>query len=191
MARHQALDFSNCQRVRWQFTMAVPEQRLNLDDITVVRTENGTLVPMRQSQTSGAVRLTDQRVDDGQLCRGRNVTAVYTVRVPAARTTGTVSVSVEALDLTGQKLGAGSTNINVIAAGEAPRPTKPAPSPNTADDDAGAGAGAGDPIDANIGDGRLASGNLPDSIPVAWLAVGVLTMIFSAGWLITLYRRAR
>jgi hypothetical protein len=71
-------ELNRCQKVRWSLIMQVSGP--DLDEIEVARVEDNGSFPV-QVETSGAdtARITDVRLDPGQLCRGRTVTARYQV----------------------------------------------------------------------------------------------------------------
>ncbi|GGK24668.1 hypothetical protein GCM10010124_16500 [Pilimelia terevasa] len=188
--RQQSGGPTDCQRIRWSMAVRTPSG-LDPADIQVTRNENGTVVPLDQARVDDALRLTDQRVDDGQLCRGRSVTAGYAVTVPDASVRGLVTLTVEALDEQGQRLGANTTSISITGGVVTPAGSQPADETGQVPADDGgqvpadsAGAAAAPPV-------RSASAVLPGQLPFVWFVVGGLIMSFSTGLLVRMFRRRR
>nr|BFE70975.1 hypothetical protein GCM10020092_042760 [Actinoplanes digitatis] len=119
-----------CQKVRWSLILQVdgPE----LDEIQVARVEDGRDFPV-QVQNGGAdsTRITDVRLDPGQLCRGRTVTARYEIAFDDDADAGEVIFQAQAFNARQTLLQESTARSRIEGEkGEAEPTASPKPSPS-------------------------------------------------------------
>lgn len=171
-----------CIKVRWSLVLRVED--MSLDQITVDRREEAGSFPV-DFQTQGAEgRLTDEQLDPGRLCRGRNVTARYTISLDDDASGGRLTLRAEAYDARNEFLESDTATRNVQ--GDA----KPSASPTPTQEEA---VEPTEEAEAPIGDNGAAGPVAPAAntggsglLPVG-LAVGGM-MVFLG---LTLLLRAR
>jgi hypothetical protein len=131
-----------CQKVRWSMLLRVTGG-LTFDDVKVTRIENGAEFALLSQISGDTARLTDDKLDPGQLCRDQTVTARYDVSFGADAPQGQIAYEVLALNTNNvvlQQAAAAST----VEGTATVTPTKTAtasPTPSQSADDSGAGAG--------------------------------------------------
>jgi hypothetical protein len=171
-----------CIKVRWSLVVRVED--MSLDQVTIDRREESGSFPVDFQANGAEGRLTDERLDPGTLCRGRTVTARYTIAFDDDASGGRVTLRAEAFDARNESLESDSVTRNVR--GDASPPPSPTPTQeqeaveSTEEAEAPiAGGGVGGPTTpaSNAGSGLLPVG----------LAVGGM-MVFLG---LTLLLRAR
>jgi hypothetical protein len=124
-----------CQKVRWSMLMKV--NGISLEQVSVDRIEENGSFPLSVQAEGDTARLTDVRLDPGELCPGRTVTARYQVAFAREVTDGEVTLQAEAYDA-GERLlqQASATREVVNGSVAAPTPSEeaePTPSPTEED----------------------------------------------------------
>ncbi|MEV6495580.1 hypothetical protein AB0M20_44230, partial [Actinoplanes sp. NPDC051633] len=124
-----------CRKVRWSMVLTV--DGVAIDDVEVERIEDDGAFPLRVRTEGSTARLTDVRLDPGELCRGRTVTARYRVRFDKDTPTGRVAFNAQAFDAGRTLLAQTSATSKVEGSGAAPSPSasSPAPAPSTPEPD--------------------------------------------------------
>jgi hypothetical protein len=122
-----------CQKVRWSLLMQVAG--VDLDQVKVDRIEDGGSFPLQVQANGDTARLTDVRLDPGELCRGSTVTARYQVSFAEGAATGRVSFQAEAYDRNERLLQQASAISEVVGSGAAQasptaQESEPSPSPS-------------------------------------------------------------
>jgi hypothetical protein len=112
-----------CQKVRWSMLLTV--SGVSLEDVRVDRVEQDRSFPVRVRTEGDTARITDVRVDPGELCRGRTVTAEYRVAFAGDAASGEVRFEAQAFGRNNELLRSGSATTEVE--GEEPEPS-PSPS---------------------------------------------------------------
>jgi hypothetical protein len=152
-----------CIKVRWSLVVRVED--MSLDQLTIDRREESGSFPV-DFQASGAEgRLTDERLDPGTLCRGRTVTARYTIAFDEDASGGRVTLRAEAFDSRNESLESDSVTRNVrgdASPSPSPTPTQEQEAAESTEEAEApvAGGGVGGPITpaSNTGSGLLPVG---------------------------------
>ena len=167
-----------CRKVRWSMVLTV--DRADLDQVRVDRIEDDRSFPLRVRTEGDTARLTDVRLDPGQLCPGRTVTARYRVAFADDTPSGEVTFRAQAFGADDRLLQSASASRRVT--GEEPAES---PSPSaTADEPSGeavAPADTGEPdLSATAGTGGTPSLLGPGLIigaVLVFLGIGLLLRI--------------
>jgi hypothetical protein len=117
---------NRCIKVRWALTIST--QGVSLDQVRVTRVENGGSVPVQARFQGEAVRVVDQQVDPGQLCRNQNDTAQWAISFTGPDN-GSVDFAMQALSQQGRVLATGGTSSRVITP-VAAKPSRSTPTPS-------------------------------------------------------------
>lgn len=168
-----------CIKVRWSLLLRVED--MSLDQVTIDRREEDGSFPVDFQANGAEGRLTDERLDPGTLCRGRTVTARYTIAFDDDASGGRLTLRAEAYDVRNELLESDTATRNVQ--GDA----SPSPSPTPVQEEAvepseeveAPIAGAGGPTTpaANTG----GSGLLPVGLAVGGMMVFLgLTLLLRA-----------
>lgn len=191
----------DCQKVRWSMLMQV--DGVELDEVKVERVEDTGSVPLQVESNGDTARLTDARLDPGELCRGRTVTARYEVSFSDDAEDGRVQFQAEAYDVRAQLLERASGTSEVVNGAEPEPSEEPSPSPSasaTPGDGLGADSdvsgtpeeesAAPDPAATGIAAVPAAKGGSP-SLLGAGLIVGAVFIFLGVGLLLRLRLKAR
>jgi hypothetical protein len=125
-----------CQKVRWSMLMKV--NGISLEQVSVDRIEDSGSFPLSVQADGDTARLTDVRLDPGELCPGRTVTARYQVAFAREVTDGEVTLQAEAYDTSERLLQQASATREVVNGTPVAAPTpseEPEPSPSSSDED--------------------------------------------------------
>ncbi len=125
-----------CRKVRWSMVLRV--DGMDLDQVEVDRIEDDGSFPLRRNTDGDTARLTDVRLDPGQLCPGRTVTARYRVAVDDEAPAGRVTFHAQAFGADDRLLQAASGSSRVV--GEEPEETR-SPSPSASPSESAGAAG--------------------------------------------------
>lgn len=119
---------ARCQKVRWSMLITVDGPDLN--EVQVARVEDDGDFPVRvQNAGGGTARVTDVRLDPGQLCRGRTVTARYQIGLDDDADSGQISFRAQAFNAGRTLLQEASSRSQVKGAEPEPEKTSKSPSP--------------------------------------------------------------
>ncbi|MEU4221000.1 hypothetical protein [Actinoplanes sp. NPDC026623] len=188
-----------CQKVRWSLILQVdgPE----LDEIEVARVEDGRDFPV-QVQNGGAdtTRITDVRLDPGQLCRGRTVTARYQIAFDEDAAAGEVIFQAQAFNARQTLLQESTARSRIDGRDGAAKPTespspKPSPSesatePEQEPDDQAAAPEPTESEDDLAAVAASGSGSTPSLLGPGLIVGGVLVFL-GVGLLLRLRMRGR
>ncbi|HEX8629596.1 MAG TPA: hypothetical protein VF755_15630 [Catenuloplanes sp.] len=199
-------DGERCVKVRWSMVMQVTGMRL--DQVAVERVEDTGSFPLTVQSDDDTARLTDVRLDPGNLCPNRTVTARYEVAVAAGVTDGTVAFQAEAYDANERLLQRTTARRDVGSGQLRPTPTptssssSPTPTPTeSGDDEPVDGAASGAPVEAGAdqaGPGVQRNTSLPvgqsspsttSGLAVVGLVIGGIFIFLGVGLLLRLRRR--
>lgn len=124
-------DVNRCQKVRWSLLLQV--EGFDLDDVSVGRIEEDTDFPVQVEADDDTARITDRRLDPGQLCRGRTVTARYQIALDEDANSGRMTFQAQAFNTAGTLLQESTAGSQVVGqqqeAAESPS-ADPTPSPS-------------------------------------------------------------
>jgi hypothetical protein len=123
-----------CQKVRWAMVLTV--DGVGLDQVNVERVEETGRFPVRVRTEGKTARLTDARLDPGELCRGRTVTARYEVSFDDDATAGVVAFNAQAFDAGARLLAQATEGSRVEGGRVTPSPSAPSPSPEESEEPA-------------------------------------------------------
>ncbi|MFI5938299.1 hypothetical protein [Actinoplanes sp. NPDC051494] len=131
-------DKRRCIKVRWSLLIRVDGP--DLDEVKVTRVENDGEFAARRQDADNTARITDERVDPGQLCRGSTVTASYRVSFDEDADTGRILFQAQAFTAGGTLLQEATGQSPVVgqepAATESPQESaSPSPSPSPEESD--------------------------------------------------------
>ena len=119
---------ARCQKVRWSMLITVDGP--GLDEVEVARVEDDGDFPVQvQNAGGGTARITDVRLDPGQLCRGRTVTARYQIGLDDDADSGRISFRAQAFNAGRTLLQEASSRSRVQGAEPEPEKTSKSPSP--------------------------------------------------------------
>lgn len=173
----------NCLRVRWSMVLRVEDMRLDQVDVERVEDDGPFAVEVRTEGDS--VRLTDERLDPGRLCRNQTVTARYELELADDVTDGRVSLLVEARDAQGDLLEEDTVTRNVAGNGRATPSAEPSAEPSEQAEIPITGGGVGQAVDPTS-----ASGGSGGLLPIG-LAVGGMMVFLGMTLLIRARKRLR
>lgn len=185
-----------CQKVRWSMLMKV--NGISLEQVSVDRIEDTGSFPLAVQAAGDTARLTDVRLDPGELCPGRTVTARYQVTFAREVTDGEVTLQAEAYDTNERLLQQASATREVVngssAAATPSEEAEPSPSPTEED----AQDEESTPADDEASDEPSAIAAVPTSragsdagLLGAGLIVGAVLMFLGVGLLLHLRLRNR
>jgi hypothetical protein len=170
-----------CIKVRWSLVLRVED--MSLDQVTIDRREEDGSFPVDFQSNGAEGRLTDERLDPGTLCRGRTVTARYTIAFDDDASGGRLILRAEAYDARNELLESDTATRNVrgdASPSPSPTPTQEVSVEATEEAEAPiAGGGVGGPTTpaANTG----GSGLLPVGLAVGGMMVFLgLTLLLRA-----------
>jgi len=184
-----------CLKVRWALT--IETEGVSLDQVRVTRVENGQAFPVRAEVQDETATVVDERLDPGQLCRDRTVTAQWSVAFTGPDN-GEVTFQAQAFDAAGRLLSATGSQAQVVSP-VAARPTKsPTPSPTPeetepATEEQEEQAAADEPAaDAtSAGAAALNPASSSSNVLGIGLIVGALMVFLGVGMLLRLRTRNR
>jgi hypothetical protein len=178
----------DCLKVRWSLLLRV--QNMSLDQLRVDRIEEDGSFPVDVETDGAQVRLTDEQLDPGTLCRDRTVTARYAFAFAEEAAAGRVTLRAEARDARNDFLESATATRNIegdavdpssTPSDEASQEPSEEPSAEVTEEAAApiAGGGVGQPIRPTAGSGG--SGLLPVGLAVGGLMVFLgLTLLLRA-----------
>lgn len=175
-----------CIKVRWSLVVRVED--MSLDQLTIDRREESGSFPVDFQASGTEGRLTDERLDPGTLCRGRTVTARYTIAFDDDASGGRVTLRAEAFDARNESLESDSVTRNVR--GDA----SPSPSPTPTQEEAEEAAESTEEAEAPIAGGGVGGPITPASnagsglLPVG-LAIGGLMVFLGLALLLRARRK--
>jgi hypothetical protein len=129
----RAPDGRRCRKVRWALLMQADGP--DPDQIRVDRIEEDGSFPVRVRTEDDTARVTDVRLDPGQLCPGRTVTARYRVAFDDDAATGAVTFQAQAFGADNRLLETAAGTSQVIGTEPSPSPS-PSETESAADQDA-------------------------------------------------------
>lgn len=171
-----------CQKVRWSMLLTV--NGISLDQVKVDRVEEDASFPLSVQAGGDTARLTDVRLDPGELCRGRTVTARYRLTFDPDVADGQVTLQAEAYDTTRRLLQLASATREVVNGQPQAEPSPTQDADGTSEDEQSApdppaaeptrGAAAAVPVSRNGGDTNLLGVGLVVGAVLIFLGVGLL-----------------
>jgi hypothetical protein len=183
----RAPDGRRCRKVRWALLLQADGP--DLDQIEVDRIEEDGSFPVRVRTEDDTARFTDVRLDPGQLCRGRTVTARYRVAFDDDTPAGAVTFQAQAFGADNRLLETAAGTSRVIGEEESDESPSPSPSasPSETDSEEAAAPPAGTGPDLSA---ASAAGGVP-SLLGPGLIVGALLVFAGIGLLLRIRLRNR
>jgi len=193
-------ELTRCQKVRWSLVITVDGP--DLDEVEVSRVEDGGDFPVQvQNAGAGTARITDVRLDPGQLCRGRAVTARYQVGFGDDADSGRVTFRAQAFNAGRTLLQEASSRSQVKgekAEKKSPSPeASPSPSESSPEPEESAtdeGTAEPEPTDTEADVAAVATAGSDSGTPSllgAGLIVGGILVFLGVGLLLRLRLRSR
>jgi hypothetical protein len=143
---------NRCQKVRWSLLIGVDGP--GLDEVEVARIEDDGDFPVQvQNAGDDTARITDVRLDPGQLCRGRTVTARYRIGFEDDADSGRVTFRAQAFNAGRTLLQEASSRSEVQGAEAEPRESATSPSPEPAESAEPSTGPSAEPEASATGDG--------------------------------------
>ncbi|MCM4084092.1 hypothetical protein [Paractinoplanes hotanensis] len=182
-----------CLKVRWALT--IETEGVSLDQVRVTRVENGQAFPVRAEVQDEAATVVDERLDPGQLCRDRTVTAQWSVAFTGPDN-GEVTFRAQAFDGAGRLLSSTGSQAQVVSP-VAARPTRsptPSPTPEETEPAPEEQAAAADEPAADAtsaGAAALNPASSSSNVLGIGLIVGALMVFLGVGMLLRLRTRNR
>ncbi|MEU7906788.1 hypothetical protein [Actinoplanes sp. NPDC049118] len=129
-------ELNRCQKVRWSLILQVDGP--DLDEIEVARVEDGRDFPVRvENGGADTARITDVRLDPGQLCRGRTVTARYQIAFDDDAAAGEVVFQAQAFNARQTLLQESTASSRIAGREDEAEPTlSPSPEPSPSESSA-------------------------------------------------------